>query len=69
MTQLSSRVVMAWIWLRQTLAAHGKTGHFYEGKRLAARYFFHCELPKTTAQFDLLDSCDRTTTDLDENWF
>jgi alkylation response protein AidB-like acyl-CoA dehydrogenase len=62
-------VVMAWIWLQQTLTAHGKTGHFYEGKRLAARYFFHYELPKTTAQFDLLDSCDRTTTDLDENWF
>jgi alkylation response protein AidB-like acyl-CoA dehydrogenase len=62
-------VVMAWIWLQQTLAAHGKTGHFYEGKRLAARYFFHYELPKTTAQFDLLDSCDRTTIDLDENWF
>jgi hypothetical protein len=62
-------VVMAWIWLQQTLAAHGKTGHFDEGKRLAARYFFHYELPKTTAQFDLLDSCDRTTTDLDENWF
>jgi alkylation response protein AidB-like acyl-CoA dehydrogenase len=62
-------VVMAWIWLQQTLAAHGKTGHFYEVKRLAARYFFHYELPKTTAQFDLLDSCDRTTIDLDENWF
>ena len=35
----------------------------------AARYFFHYELPKTTAQFDLLDSGDRTTIDLDENWF
>jgi len=30
---------------------------------------FHYELPKTTAQFDLLDSGDRTTVDLDENWF
>jgi hypothetical protein len=40
----------------------------YDGKRLAARYFFRYELPKTTAQFDLLDSGDRTTTDLDENW-
>jgi hypothetical protein len=34
---------------------------------LKARYFFHYELPKTTAHFDLLDSGDRTTTDLDEN--
>jgi hypothetical protein len=37
-----------------------------EGKRM---YFLHYEIPKTTAQFDLLDSGDRTTTDLDENWF
>jgi alkylation response protein AidB-like acyl-CoA dehydrogenase len=62
-------VVMAWIWLQQALAAHGKEGDFYDGKRLATRYFFHYELPKTTAQFDLLDCGDRTITDLDENWF
>ena len=61
-------VVLAWIWLEQALAAHGKDGDFYDGKRVAAQYFFHHELPKTTAQFDLLDSGDRTTTDLDENW-
>jgi Acetyl-CoA dehydrogenase C-terminal like/Acyl-CoA dehydrogenase, C-terminal domain len=62
-------VVVAWIWLQQALAAHGKDEDFYAGKRLAAQYFFHYELPKTTAQFDLLDSGDRTTTELDENWF
>jgi alkylation response protein AidB-like acyl-CoA dehydrogenase len=62
-------VVLAWIWLQQAVAADGKAGDLYDGKRLAARYFFHYELPKTTAQFDLLDSGDRTTTDLDENWF
>jgi alkylation response protein AidB-like acyl-CoA dehydrogenase len=62
-------VVLAWIWLQQAVAAHGKAGDFYDGKRLAARYFFYYELPKTTAQFDLLDNGDRTTTDLDENWF
>jgi alkylation response protein AidB-like acyl-CoA dehydrogenase len=62
-------VVVAWIWLHQALAAHGRAGDFYDGKRLAAQYFFHYELPKTNAQFDLLDSADRTTTDLDENWF
>ncbi len=62
-------VVLAWIWLEQALAAHGQTGDFYDGKRVAAQYFFNYELPKTTAQFDLLDSGDRTTADLDENWF
>jgi alkylation response protein AidB-like acyl-CoA dehydrogenase len=29
--------VMAWIWLEQALAAAGKTGDFYDGKRQAAR--------------------------------
>ena len=62
-------VVLAWIWLQQAVAAHSKAGDFYDGKRLAARYFFHYELPKTASQFDLLDSRDRITTDLDENWF
>ena len=62
-------VVVAWIWLQQALVAHGLAGDFYDGKRLAAQYFFHYELPKTNAQFDLLDSGDRTTADLNENWF
>jgi hypothetical protein len=62
-------VVLAWIWLQQAVAADGETGDFYDGKRLAAQYFFHYELPKTAAQFDLLDSGDRTTIDLYENWF
>jgi Acetyl-CoA dehydrogenase C-terminal like/Acyl-CoA dehydrogenase, C-terminal domain len=61
-------VVLAWIWLEQAIAAHGKTGDFYDGKRLATQYFFRYELPKTAAQFDLLISGDRTTTDLNENW-
>jgi alkylation response protein AidB-like acyl-CoA dehydrogenase len=62
-------VVMAWVWVEQAMAAHGKAGGFYDGKRIAAQYFFRYELPQTTAQFDLLDSGDRTTTDLDEAWF
>jgi alkylation response protein AidB-like acyl-CoA dehydrogenase len=67
--EATGHVVLAWVWLQQALAAHGKSGDFYDGKRLAAQYFFLYELPKTTAQFDLLDSGDRTTIDLDENWF
>ncbi|MFF0493101.1 acyl-CoA dehydrogenase [Nocardia sp. NPDC004068] len=59
-------VVLAWIWLSQAVAAHGRTSRFHDGKRAAARYFFRWELPRTTAQFDLLDSLDRTTLDLDD---
>ena len=62
-------VVVAWVWLEQLLAAQAGTGPFYEGKRQAGRWFFRWELPKVTAQLDLLASLDRTTLDMDERWF
>ncbi|WKG03703.1 acyl-CoA dehydrogenase [Mycolicibacterium sp. HK-90] len=62
-------IVVAWIWLEQVLAAEGRTGDFYDGKRQAARYFFHYELPKTAPQLDLLESLDRTTLEMRDNWF
>lgn len=61
-------VVLAWIWLEQALAADGKQGDFYDGKRAATRYFFSHELPKTRAQFDLLASLDRSLIDMSEAW-
>ncbi|MGC5022552.1 acyl-CoA dehydrogenase [Micromonospora sp. DT47] len=48
---------------------HGADTSFYAGKRQAARYFFRHELPRTAAQFDLLDSLDRTTLDMRDDWF
>lgn len=60
-------VVLAWIWLEQAVAAHGHTGSFYDGKRAATRYFYRWELPRTAPLFDLLDSLDRTTLDLDDD--
>ena len=62
-------IVVAWIWLEQFLAADGRTGDFYDGKRQAARYFFHYELPRTAPQLDLLESLDRTTLEMRDNWF
>jgi len=62
-------IVVAWIWLQQVLAADGRTGDFYDGKRQAARYFFRYELPKTSAQLDLLESVDRTTLEMRDEWF
>jgi alkylation response protein AidB-like acyl-CoA dehydrogenase len=61
--------VVAWIWLEQMLAADGRTGAFYDGKRQAGRYFFRFELPKTGPQFALLESLDRTTLDMPTSWF
>ncbi|MGI9124616.1 MAG: acyl-CoA dehydrogenase [Mycobacterium sp.] len=62
-------IAVAWIWLEQLLAAHGRTGDFFDGKRQAARYFFRYELPKTAAQLDLLESLDRTTLEMRDSWF
>lgn len=62
-------IVIAWMWLEQLLAADGKTGDFYDGKRQAARYFFRYELPRTAPQLDLLESLDRTTLEMQPQWF
>ncbi len=62
-------VVVAWMWLEQLLAADGKSGDFYDGKRAAAEYFFSWELPKTGPQLDLLASLNRTTLDMRDTWF
>ncbi|WP_066900998.1 acyl-CoA dehydrogenase [Mycolicibacterium houstonense] len=62
-------IVVAWIWLEQVLAAEGRAGDFYDGKRRAAQYFFRYELPKTAPQLDLLKSLDRTTLEMRDSWF
>ncbi|MGB0956128.1 MAG: acyl-CoA dehydrogenase, partial [Panacagrimonas sp.] len=61
-------VTLAWIWLQQACAAHGKSSDFHQGKRIAARYFFKYELPRVGPQLDLLASLDSTTLDLQERW-
>jgi alkylation response protein AidB-like acyl-CoA dehydrogenase len=62
-------VVIAWLWLEQVLVAGDRPESFYAGKRQAARYFFRFELPKTQAQFDLLESLDTTTLEMRADWF
>jgi alkylation response protein AidB-like acyl-CoA dehydrogenase len=66
-------IVVAWIWLEQFVAAERASGDFssafYNGKRQAARFFFRYELPRTAPQLDLLESLDRTTLDMVDDWF
>ncbi len=62
----AGHLVIAWMWLEQAIAAAGKDGAFYDGKRLAARYFFTHELPRTAVWFDLLGSGDTLLADLDD---
>jgi butyryl-CoA dehydrogenase len=67
--EATGHIVIAWLWLEQLLAAAGHEGPFYDGKRQAARYFFHHELPRTGPQLDLLASLDRTTLEMQDAWF
>jgi alkylation response protein AidB-like acyl-CoA dehydrogenase len=62
-------IVIAWMWLEQFLATGDNPGDFYDGKRQAARYFFGYELPRTDPQLQLLESLDRTTLDMRDDWF
>jgi hypothetical protein len=62
-------VVVAWLWLEQLLAVADREGDFYDGKRMAARYFFRWELPRTRPQLDLVEVRDRTTLDMRDGWF
>ena len=62
-------VVLAWIWLEQATAAHGRVGSFYDGKRQACRYFFRWELSRTGPQFELLESVDETVLAMRDAWF
>ena len=57
-------LVVAWMWLEQEVAAHGKQGSFYDGKRAAAEFFFTWELPRTETQLDLLASGDSLVRDV-----
>jgi len=69
------RTVVAWIWLRQALAA--TTAHkagrcsadFLAGKLAACRWFFDCELPQNAAQHALLRRLDDNALAMQEEWF
>ena len=66
-------VVLAWIWLDQSLAASGHyrrdDSDFYHGKWQACRYFFLYELPKVDSMLDLVESLDDTTLGMQDAWF
>jgi butyryl-CoA dehydrogenase len=66
--EAAGHLVVAWLWLEQALAAGGASSDFHDGKRQAARYFWHWELPRVHHRFDLLESLDRTVLDTAVDW-
>ncbi|MDB5045660.1 MAG: putative acyl-CoA dehydrogenase [Deinococcus sp.] len=74
--EMLGHTVIGWMWLRQAntaaralAGATGSEANFYRGKLHAARFFAVYELPKVKAHADLLASADRTTFDMQEEWF
>jgi butyryl-CoA dehydrogenase len=63
--EAAGHVVVGWVWLEQWLAAHGRDGAFYDGKRAASRYFLTRELPRTAPMLALLRDADGLTLTLD----
>jgi len=63
----TGHLVVSWLWLEQWLAAFGKEGSFYDGKRAATRYFFTRELPRVRPMLDLLETADGLTLELDQH--
>ena len=63
--EATGHVVVAWVWLDQWLAAHGKEGVFYDGKRAAATFFLTRELPRVGPMLALLRDADGLTLGLD----
>jgi len=56
--EAAGHLVVAWLWLEQWVATVGKEDAFYQGKRLAARYFITRELPRIDYMLDVLTASD-----------
>ena len=71
--QAFGHVVLAWIWLELALAADAASASqpaaFVAGKRSAARYFFHYELPKIGAWLGVVSRRDATCREADPESF
>jgi len=74
--EMFGHTVIAWVWLRQALAATrgldtglAADADFYRGKLQACGYFFRWELPKTQPQHALLRSLDTSCLDMADAWF
>ena len=69
-------VVIAWMWLKQAIAAskgmadcNEKDRAFYQGKLSACKFFYVYELPKAMTQFELVSTLDDTCFGLTEQEF
>lgn len=62
----TGHIVVAWLWLRQALAAADGDDDFYRGKITAMRYYFRFELPKASQLLSVVESLDTLARDISE---
>ncbi len=72
--QAFGHVVLAWIWLEVALASQRAIdeaggGDLHHGHLMAARYFFHYELPKISAWLAVVETRDPTCRNMPDAWF
>ncbi len=75
--ELFGHVIVAWLWLKQGLAAtkgianqpHHDDENFYQGKLQALKYFYNVELPQIYPWADLLINNDSSSFDMKADWF
>lgn len=75
--ELFGHIIIAWLWLKQSIVAtnalveqpHEDDEHFYRGKLQALQYFYRFELPKIGVWSNILTSTDRTSFDMQPEWF
>lgn len=71
---MTGKVVVSWLWLRQAEVALADLGQneqdaFLLGKLQAARYYLTWELPETRLQAEILKRMDETPYQMQEAWF
>lgn len=66
--QAFGHTVLAWMWLEVALASEDE-GAANAGRRAAAQFFFHYELPKIGAWLNVVESRDMTCAQLSEDAF
>ena len=68
--QAFGHTVIAWMWLDVAAAASSQArSDLFRGKRMATRYFFDYELPKTAAWLRVVAERNATCADMQDAWF
>lgn len=66
--EMLGHLVIAWMWLRQAVAASTDSA-YHRGKRQTCRWFFAWELPRVHQLAATLTGLDTSSLDMEDSWF